>query len=151
MKKFNIGVIVIAFLLTIGVVATVSRGSRQNYVDSETQALLDLKAQNPTDKASLEILRGLPDLQERDRTIDEGQDAPREEKDEIITEKKRSLEENLRQIEAHEKEAQVAPPKLTAPEVVWAQEGIYDPYQVNFESIDAEEYKMLNFWPLVII
>lgn len=148
MKKTHLVVaLTLGFTLT-GLVAGVTEAAREDYVDSETQALLDLQAENPTDKASLEMLSHLPALQERDRQInqwaEEYESMSTEEKKRISDAAQKSYDEHMEAAREHEEWLKDNPPK---PEPIqsWEIRGVHNEYDLR-DSVDNKFYQVKNYW-----
>ena len=148
MKKNNlILVFTLGFVLT-GVIAAATQASREDFVDSETQALLDLQAQNPTDKASLEMLKYLPTLQDRDRQInqwiEEYEKMSEEEKKVISDAAQKSYDDRRHQIQQYEAYLQENPTK-PGPLQPDETRGIHE--KSLSDSVDIKAYKAFDvYW-----
>ncbi len=143
MKKTHLVLILtLGFTLT-GIIAATSRASRDYFVDSETQILLDLKAKNPTDKGSLELLKGIEALQERDRKINAWLDLPQAELDKVIADKEDSLAKNKEQMRENEAKLGKTPLQIE-PIAEWELKGIHEE-SLN-DSVDLKAYRPLNYW-----
>lgn len=148
MKKTHLVlVLTLGFTLT-GLAAGVTKATREHYVDSETQALLDLQAENPTDKASLEMLRHLPELQERDRKInewiDEYEAMTDQEKEAISEVAQKSYDEHMKAAKDYEERLKNNPPE-PKPLQSWETRGIHNDYNLG-DSVDIETYQVKNYW-----
>lgn len=142
-KTYPILVFTLAFLGT-GIITAATKASREPYVDSETQALLALKSDHPTDPGTLELLnKTLPIRLERDRQINERIDLSQREKEKLAEEKRASHEAHLRLFKRQEEELKSHPPQPLPPQS-WEMKGVHQ--ESLFDGVDQKAYHDLNYW-----